>query len=99
MANRSNRFDWITPALIEEHKDKLTTEHAVILTAFAGGVDYGTMAADMNLNIGTVKSRLNRARSALRLLVVHPNGKPMWGKHGSLLDENGNRSIFDDVDQ
>ena len=99
MANRTNRFDWITPALIEEHKEKLAAKHVAILTAFAGGISYATMAEDKSLNIGTVKSRLNRARAALRLLVVHPNGQPMWGKHGSLLDENGNRSIFDDVDQ
>ena len=99
MANRTNRFNWITRELIEQHKDKLTDDHVIILNAVACGINYGTMAADMNLNIGTVKSRLNRARSALRLLVVHPNGQPMWGKHGSLLDENGNRSIFDDVDQ
>ncbi|PWJ88425.1 hypothetical protein C8D77_111148 [Mesorhizobium loti] len=29
----------------------------------------------------------------------HPNGQPMWAPSGTLLDERGNRSIFDDVDQ
>lgn len=30
----------------------------------------------------------------------HPrNGAPLWSPDGTLLDENGNRSIFDDVDQ
>ena len=29
----------------------------------------------------------------------HPNGVPMWAPDGMMLDENGNRSIFDDVDQ
>ena len=70
MANRTTRFNWITPALIEEHKDKLTTEHVAVLTAFASGATYGTMAEEQALNIGTVKSRLNRARLALRAL--HP---------------------------
>lgn len=29
----------------------------------------------------------------------HPNGKPMWGRTGMLLDDKGNRSVFDDVDE
>lgn len=29
----------------------------------------------------------------------HPNGQHVWSPDGTLLDENGNRSIFDDVDQ
>lgn len=28
----------------------------------------------------------------------HPNGKPMFAPDGMMLDEKGNRSIFDDVD-
>jgi hypothetical protein len=30
---------------------------------------------------------------------MHPNGKPMFSADGTMLDEDGNRSIFDDVDQ
>ncbi|RUV19909.1 MULTISPECIES: hypothetical protein [unclassified Mesorhizobium] len=29
----------------------------------------------------------------------HPNGQHQWSPDGTLLDENGNRSIFDDVDK
>jgi hypothetical protein len=29
----------------------------------------------------------------------HPNSAPMWADDGILLDEQGNRSVFDDVDQ
>jgi hypothetical protein len=29
----------------------------------------------------------------------HQNGSPLWAKDGTLLDEKGNRSIFDDVDE
>lgn len=29
----------------------------------------------------------------------YPNGQPMWSPDGTMLDEYGNRSIFDDVDQ
>jgi hypothetical protein len=29
----------------------------------------------------------------------HPNGQPMFNADGTMLDEHGNRSIFDDVDE
>lgn len=29
----------------------------------------------------------------------HPNGQPIWADDGTLLNEHGNPSIFDDVDQ
>lgn len=29
----------------------------------------------------------------------YPNGAPMYSETGMLLDEHGNRSIFDDVDE
>lgn len=29
----------------------------------------------------------------------HCNGRPVYSETGTLLDENGNRSIFDDVDE
>jgi hypothetical protein len=29
----------------------------------------------------------------------HPNGAPMYAPDGMMLDEHGNRSVFDDVDQ
>lgn len=29
----------------------------------------------------------------------HPNGAPKFAKDGTLLDDKGNRSIFDDVDE
>ncbi|HEY5411317.1 MAG TPA: hypothetical protein VIJ94_11390 [Caulobacteraceae bacterium] len=32
-------------------------------------------------------------------LLVHPNGAPVFSADGTMLDERGNRSIFDDVDE
>lgn len=29
---------------------------------------------------------------------THANGKPKWAPDGTLLDDKGNRSLFDDVD-
>ena len=31
--------------------------------------------------------------------VKHPNGFPVFSRDGTMLDEHGNRSIFDDVDE
>jgi hypothetical protein len=30
--------------------------------------------------------------------LVHPNGAPMFAPNGTMLDADGNRSVFDDVD-
>jgi hypothetical protein len=39
-----------------------------------------------------------RALYAEQAALKHPNGKPMFAPDGTMLDDNGNRSIFDDVD-
>jgi len=31
--------------------------------------------------------------------LTYPNGAPMFAPNGMMLDEHGNRSIFDDVDE
>lgn len=40
-----------------------------------------------------------RAAYAAQAEEKHPNGAPKWAPDGTLLDEQGNRSIFDDVDE
>ncbi len=43
--------------------------------------------------------RLNKQTMGWRSL-KHPNGQPMFNPEtGTMLDERGNRSIFDDVDE
>lgn len=39
-----------------------------------------------------------RAAYAEESEMKHPNGAPMFSSDGTMLDEKGNRSIFDDVD-
>ena len=39
-----------------------------------------------------------RALYASQAEIKHPNGKPMYAPDGTMLDDKGNRSIFDDVD-
>jgi hypothetical protein len=41
------------------------------------------------------QDKLNELR---RRHLKYPNGQPMFAPDGMMLDENGNRSIFDDVD-
>jgi len=41
----------------------------------------------------------SRAAYAADSATTYPNGKPMFAPDGTMLDENGNRSIFDDVDE
>lgn len=40
-----------------------------------------------------------RAEYERQAAAKHPNGAPMYAPDGTMLDENGDRSIFDDVDQ
>jgi sugar lactone lactonase YvrE len=39
-----------------------------------------------------------RACSVIGVSAVHDNGAPMFAPDGMMLDKDGNRSIFDDVD-
>ena len=82
------------------HAESLTPPHLTILRASLTQSSYAELSAGLGLKEGTVKSRLNRARLALQHVSKrHPNGTPQYAKDGTLLDENGNRSIFDDVDR
>lgn len=38
-----------------------------------------------------------RAAYASDAAMKHPNGAPVYAPDGTMLDENGNRSIFDDI--
>lgn len=40
-----------------------------------------------------------RAEYERQAQMKHPNGAPMYAADGTLLDQHGNRSIFDDVDE
>ena len=39
----------------------------------------------------------SRAAYEEQVAMKHPNGAPMFSKDGTLLDDKGNRSIFDDI--
>lgn len=40
----------------------------------------------------------SRAEYARQAAATHANGKPKYAPDGTLLDDKGNRSVFDDVD-
>ena len=63
---------------------------------------------EVSVQVAEVKTHSDAAKVTITRLDVrtdeqraakHPNGAPKWSPDGTLLDENGNRSIFDDVDQ
>ena len=87
--------------LIEHFKDKLKShQFDVLMTASCS--DYVGGASALAIPLGTYKSRLNRARNKLEKLMakqMHPNGAPKWAPDGTMLNEDGSRSIFDDVDE
>lgn len=60
------------PEIVQAYYDqrRLSADHKAILDAFAAGGTYEKIAAAMNLKAGTVKSRLNRARSKVLRLQI-----------------------------
>ncbi|WP_457154332.1 primosomal protein N' family DNA-binding protein [Mesorhizobium sp. P5_C1] len=63
---------------------------------------------EISVTVAEVKTESELAKVAILRIDVrtdeqraakHPNGVQKWSPDGTLLDENGNRSIFDDVDQ
>jgi DNA-directed RNA polymerase specialized sigma24 family protein len=58
----------IVQAYFDQHR--LSPDHKAILDAFNEGAEYGAIAVAMNLKVGTVKSRLNRARGKIIRLQI-----------------------------
>ena len=64
------RFDAPTdPAVVEAHAENLTGKHLAVLRARAADKTYEQIAGELDLRLGTVRSRLNRARNALDMLI------------------------------
>ncbi len=51
---------------LENALENLSSEHRVVLALRAAGLEYEEIAAELALPVGTIRSRLNRARRALR---------------------------------
>ena len=64
----SDKYREITTEQIEACQNDLSEEHFAILMASTAG-DYRSIAALFDMKIGTVKSRLNRARAKLAKVV------------------------------
>ncbi|MDG4874136.1 hypothetical protein P9273_03365 [Mesorhizobium sp. WSM4935] len=63
---------------------------------------------EASVTIAEVKDHSDAAKLTILRLDVrtdeqraakHPNGQHMWSPDGTLLNENGKRSVFDDVDR
>lgn len=96
---RLRKVPAFTPEQITDHAGKFTPDQLDILFGHANGWSYAELVERLGLKLGTVKSRLNRARLKLMPLLKHPNGAPMYAPDGTMLNEDGIRSIFDDVDE
>ena len=69
LAERSDTRDAVRRAL-----DRLSPEHRqVLLLRFMQELDYGEIARALNVSEGTVKSRINRAKSKLREVLAAGN--------------------------
>lgn len=65
-----------TLSALEHALDQLSSEHRVVLALRAAGLEYEEIAAELALPVGTIRSRLNRARRALREQM--PQGEQAW---------------------
>lgn len=55
---------------IEDRRGRLSAEHHRILMLAATNSPYGEIARSLGLSVGTVKSRLNRARIVMNALAA-----------------------------
>lgn len=55
-----------TLSALEAALESLSSEHRVVLALRAAGLEYDEIASELGLPVGTIRSRLNRARRALR---------------------------------
>lgn len=77
--------------LVEALKPRLRpADYNLLVQATAS--DYATLARMFGVPVGTLKSKLNRARNRFDVIFakeVHPNGAPKWGPDRSPLNEAG----------
>lgn len=58
-----------------------------------------TRCVAWGLKAETAEDAVKKTERKEFLDLKHDNGKPMFNSDGMMLDEKGNRSIFDDVDE
>lgn len=57
-------------SVVEQHATKLSSDHRAILVAAASGLTYPVMAEQLGIPVGTVRSRLSRAKVVLDRVVA-----------------------------
>ena len=65
-----------TPALIPLGESSKTTQREALLLAVLEGLPYEVIAAHTGVSVGTVKSRISRARYTLERLLLEGEARP-----------------------
>jgi RNA polymerase sigma-70 factor, ECF subfamily len=77
MVSKAAQHHHLILSEVQEAFLQLTEDHREVLMLIAvEGLRYEEAAEVLNISVGTVKSRLSRARTALRALVDIPEGGP-----------------------
>jgi|GEM_PF-701596 len=63
-------------SLLEQCLAQLSDDHREVILLDQSGLSYSEIAATLDIEIGTVKSRLSRARAAMRLLLGGQGQRP-----------------------
>ncbi|NTJ00312.1 hypothetical protein G6L07_08240 [Agrobacterium rhizogenes] len=83
------------PGAKPEQGEVTSANAVVVFVRFSGSTSQACTPADLTFLDGkSVDQRPEEHRG-----LTHPNGRPMFSWSGTMLNADGTRSIFDDVDQ
>ena len=90
------RFEAMTPEQQEEHRR--AQRESWVRGEMGLGLDDKQLPIHEGNDLTDKIGRLDEYSPGWRNL-KHPNGKPLFSQDGTMLNDKGKRSIFDDVDE
>lgn len=82
------------PGAEPEHGEVTSANSSVVFVRFNGSTSQACTPSDLHFLDGKPVDQ----RSDEQARKKYDNGRPLYSWTGTMLDQNGNRSIFDDVD-